>query len=57
MFGFQIGTVTSYWDTQVVLVALVCTAAVVGGCFLIAFCTKLDLTGCVMLLGSWDASL
>ncbi|EIE23308.1 hypothetical protein COCSUDRAFT_42203 [Coccomyxa subellipsoidea C-169] len=44
IFGFQIGTVTSWWDTQAVLIALVATGGVVAGCFLVAFCTKLDFT-------------
>ncbi len=44
IFGFQIGVVTSWWDTQVVLIALVATGGVVAGCFLVAFFTKLDFT-------------
>lgn len=44
VFGFQIGTVTAWWNTQAVLIALVATGGVVAGCFLVAFCTKLDFT-------------
>jgi FtsH-binding integral membrane protein len=44
VFGFQIGAVTSWWNTSAVLIAVVATGAVVAGCFLIAFFTKLDLT-------------
>ncbi len=44
VFGFQIGTVTSWFNTEAVLIAVVATGAVVAGCFLVAFFTKLDLT-------------
>ncbi|KAK9845898.1 hypothetical protein WJX81_005493 [Elliptochloris bilobata] len=44
VFSFQIGVITSYWDTQAVLTALVATAGVVGVCCILAFLTPLDFT-------------
>jgi FtsH-binding integral membrane protein len=42
--AFLVGMISSYWDTQVVLIAFVATAAVVVGITIAAFQTKLDVT-------------
>jgi len=44
VFSFQIAAVTSYFDTQAVMIAFIATTAVVLGCAFIAFFTKLDMT-------------
>eukprot|EP00884_Botryococcus_braunii_P021183 jgi/Botrbrau1/7749/Bobra.0159s0178.1 len=44
VFGFQIGVITSFWNTQAVMIAFLVTCGVVGLCAFIAFFTKLDLT-------------
>lgn len=44
VFGFQIGVITSYWNTQAVMIAFLVTCGVVGLCAFIAFFTRLDLT-------------
>lgn len=44
VFSFQIAAVTSYFNTQAVMIAFIATTAVVLGCAFIAFFTKLDMT-------------
>jgi protein lifeguard len=44
VFSFQIAAVTSYFDTQAVMIAFIATTAVVLGCAFIAFFTMLDMT-------------
>lgn len=44
VMGFQVATITSYFDTQSVMLAFMATCFVVAGCAFIAFCTKLDMT-------------
>ena len=44
VFSFQIAAVTSYFNTQAVMIAFIATTAVVLGCASIAFFTKLDMT-------------
>jgi FtsH-binding integral membrane protein len=44
VFGFQVATITSYFDTSTVMLAFMATCFVVAGCAFIAFCTKLDMT-------------
>lgn len=44
VMGFQVATITSYFDTQSVMLAFIATCFVVAGCAFIAFCTKIDMT-------------
>ena len=44
VFSFQIGAITSYWDTQSVMIAFIATCGVVLGCAALAFFTPLDMT-------------